>query len=186
MRRRSCASTKNTYRIWNRIVGTVKKSTETMVFTWLSRKVFQVWDGGLRRHTRYLLTLVSPMSIPSLKQFAMNARSAPEWILAAHGANQRAHLLRYGRPVRLTATDLPGPEQTKAFPVPADDGRGFDDKDAGLPIVPYDAQPGPQQPIRLCQFGSLDRALQNAELMAEGQDLQLERRAAPEGSENRG
>ena len=34
-------------RTWNRIVGTVKKSTETMDFTWLSRKVRQVWEGGL-------------------------------------------------------------------------------------------------------------------------------------------
>src|SRR5262252_2634558 len=105
---------------------------------------------------------------------------------ARTSSNQRAHLLRYGRPARLTLADLPGPEQTKAFPVPADDGRGFDDKDAGLPVVPDGAQPGPQQAIRRCQFGSLDRALQNAELMAEGQDLQLERRAAPEGSKNRG
>src|ERR1035437_539224 len=29
MRRRSCASTRNTYSIWNRIVGTAKKSTDT-------------------------------------------------------------------------------------------------------------------------------------------------------------
>ena len=28
--------------------------------------VRQVWDGGLRPRTRYLLTLVSPMSMPSL------------------------------------------------------------------------------------------------------------------------
>jgi hypothetical protein len=44
-----------------------------------------------------------------------------------------------------------------------------------LPVVPYDAQPGPQQPIRRCQFGSLDGALQNAELMAESEDLQMSR-----------
>src|SRR5215813_6135849 len=30
MRRRSCASTRNTYRTWNRMVGTVKKSTDTV------------------------------------------------------------------------------------------------------------------------------------------------------------
>jgi len=53
-----------------------------------------------------------------------------------------------GRPARLTVADLPGPEQTKAFPVPADDGRGFDDEDAGLPVVPDGAQPDPQPPIR--------------------------------------
>jgi hypothetical protein len=29
---------------------------------------------------------------------------------------------------------VPGLEQAKALPVPADDGRGFDDQDAGLPI----------------------------------------------------
>jgi hypothetical protein len=46
--------------------GHRKKSTETMVLTWLFSKVLQVWEGGLRRRTRYLLTLVSPMSIPSL------------------------------------------------------------------------------------------------------------------------
>jgi hypothetical protein len=34
-------------------------------------------------------------------------------------------------------------------------------------------------------LGSLDGALQNAELMAEREDLQLERRTAPEGSEKR-
>jgi hypothetical protein len=65
MRRRSCASTRKTCRIWNRIVGAVKKSTETILVIWFSRKVFQVWDGGLLRRTMYLLTLVSPMSIPS-------------------------------------------------------------------------------------------------------------------------
>lgn len=31
-----------------------------------SRKVFQVWDGGLRCRTRYLLTLVSPTLMPIL------------------------------------------------------------------------------------------------------------------------
>jgi hypothetical protein len=44
----------------------VKKSTETSCWTWLSRNVRQVWLGDFRRRTIYLLTLVSPMSIPSL------------------------------------------------------------------------------------------------------------------------
>jgi hypothetical protein len=75
---------------------------------------------------------------------------------------------------------------TKDWPVnsvPADDGRRFDDKDAGLPVVPDGAQPSPQDSISRGQFGSLDGALQNAELMAESKDLELKRRAAPEGSE---
>jgi len=81
-------------------------------------------------------------------------------------------------------SDLPSPEQPKAFPVPADDGRSFDDKEAGLPILPDCAQPSPQQSIGRSQFRSFDGALQNAELMAECQDLELQRGPAPEGSEN--
>src|SRR5258708_23984878 len=57
-----------------------------------------------------------------LEQLAVNPRRSPEWVLTTHGPNQRAHLFRHGRPPRLTAADLPSPEQAKAFPVPADDG----------------------------------------------------------------
>src|SRR5215469_17704305 len=56
-----------------------------------------------------------------LEQLSVNPPSAPEWILAAHLPNPCAHLLRHGRPSRLTVSDLPGPEPTKTFPVPADD-----------------------------------------------------------------
>ena len=73
---------------------------------------------------------------PEFEQLAVNPRRSPQWVLTTHGANQRAHLFRHGRPPRLTVADLPGPEQTKAFLAPADDGRGLDDKDAGLPVVP--------------------------------------------------
>ena len=79
-----------------------------------------------------------------LEQLAMNPRSAPEWVLTAHSANQLAHLLGPAGSPRLTVSDLPAPEQPKAFPVPADNGRRFDDKKAGLPVVPDRAQPSPQ------------------------------------------
>ena len=42
------------------------------------------------------------------------------------------------------------------------------------------------QSISRGQFRSLDGALENAELMAEHEDLKLQRRPAPEGSENGG
>ena len=84
------------------------------------------------------------------------------------------------RAARLTVADLPGPEEARAFQVPADDGRGFDDIDAGLPVVPDRAQPGPQPSIRRGQFGSLEGGLPNAEWMAEREDLELQGCAAPE------
>ena len=77
------------------------------------------------------------------------------------------------------------PRTAKALPVPTDDGRRFDDKDAGLPVFPDGAKPSPQESIRRSQFRSLAGALENAELMAESEDLELKRRAAPEGSEKR-
>src|SRR5258708_21118546 len=59
------------------MVGTVKKSIETVVFTWFSRKVRHVCEGGLRRRTMYLLTLVSPTSMPSLRSSPW-MRGAPQ------------------------------------------------------------------------------------------------------------
>jgi len=75
IRRRSWANTKNTYRTWKRRVGTVKKSTDTRLFMWFSKKVRHVCEGGFRVRTMYLLTLVSPISTPSL--------SNSPWILGA-------------------------------------------------------------------------------------------------------
>src|SRR5450755_2956297 len=81
MRRRSWASTRNTYRTWKRMVGTVKKSTETSCWMWLSRNVRHVWLGDFRGRTIYLLTLVSPISIPSLSNSPW-MRGAPQSGLA--------------------------------------------------------------------------------------------------------
>jgi len=78
-------------------------------------------DGSLRLSCMTLTFTTPRRFIPTL--------SAPEWVFTTHGANQLAHLFRYGRPPRLTVSHFPGPEQAEALPVPADNGRGFDDKD---------------------------------------------------------
>ncbi len=57
------------------MVGTTKKSTETKLRAWFSRKVRQACDGGLRCRTVYLETVGSEISIPSL--------SNSPWILGA-------------------------------------------------------------------------------------------------------
>jgi hypothetical protein len=46
-----------------------------------------------------------------------------------------------------------------------------DEEDTGPPVLPRLAQPGPQESIRCGQFRPLDGALQNAELMAQGEDF---------------
>src|SRR3954470_7978776 len=71
-----------------------------------------------------------------LEQFAVDPRRAPERVLAAHHADQVADLLGHGGAPRLTLSNFPGPKQAKALPVPADHGRGLDEKERGPPMVP--------------------------------------------------
>src|SRR5260370_26617705 len=59
------------------MVGTVKKSIDTVSFTWFARKVRHVCEVGFRRRPMYLLTLVSPMSMPSLRSSPW-MRGAPQ------------------------------------------------------------------------------------------------------------
>jgi hypothetical protein len=60
--------------------GTLKKSTETRLRIWFSRKVRQVWEGGFRCRTIYWATVGSVTSIPNLS-------SSPVWIRGAPNAD---------------------------------------------------------------------------------------------------
>src|SRR5215510_13180108 len=97
--------------------------------------------------------------------------------------NARTSLGTVGRP-GLPCRTFQAQNNRKPFRCQPMTVEALNDKDAGLPIVPDCAQPSPQQSIGRSQFRSLDGALQNAELMAECEDLELQRRPAPEGSEN--
>ena len=77
------------------------------------------------------------------QQFTMDLRSAPDWIFAAHGANQLATFFRHLRTARLASSNLPGPEQPKAVPMPSDDRGGF--RDVG-------PRPPSCQPCQTCQI----------------------------------
>src|SRR3954454_23990524 len=64
--RRSCSKTINTNSILMVIVGTVKKSIDTIWPTWLRRKVLQVWWGGRVSPRRMRDTVRSEMAMPSI------------------------------------------------------------------------------------------------------------------------
>ena len=66
MRRRSCSSTRNTYRTRNVAVGTTKKSMETRSRVWFRGNERQVCHGSFRRSGMYRDTVASPSSKPSL------------------------------------------------------------------------------------------------------------------------
>ena len=53
-----------------------------------------------------------------LEQFTVDAGCTPKWILAAHLPNQLADFSRHRWTPGLAVTNSPGPEQSKAFPIP--------------------------------------------------------------------
>jgi hypothetical protein len=84
-----------------------------------------------------------------------------------------------GRP-RLAAADLPRPQQPKALAVPADHGLWLNDHKSKAPANPELGQSCPEESICGGQLRSFDRALQDAELVAQSKDLKLKGRSGPE------
>jgi hypothetical protein len=70
------------------------------------------------------------------QQFPVKTRRTPERILAAHGADELANVLGNIGSTELAAPDFPLPEESKAFPVPGNDGLRLDDDQCGTPAVP--------------------------------------------------
>ena len=104
----------------------------------------------------------------------LTTESGPQRILAVQFADQFTDLYRDGRPPRLPMPDLPCPEQAKALVVPRDDGVRFDDDQSVPPVAPYRAQPCPKESIGWPQFRPLHRPIEDAQLMAQREVLQLQ------------
>jgi hypothetical protein len=111
------------------------------------------------------------------EEFAVDARCAPKRVLPAHLPNQPADFLRRRRAAALTAANFPIPKQAKTSAVPRDDGFGIDDAQSRAPSVPNSTKPSPQEPVAPIEVRSLHRALQYAQLVAEGDDLKLQYRS---------
>lgn len=131
----------------------------------------------------YLPTLVSPISKPSLSSSPCILGAPHSGIFNAHCSNQFANFFGNRWPARLAASNLPTPEQPEAFPVPGNHGFRFDDDQRTSPIGPNFTNLNPEESISGYQFRPFDRTLQNAELVAKGQNLELKRRTAPKRAE---
>src|SRR3954454_4712466 len=103
----------------------------------------------------------------------MDPRGTPERIVSAHRPDEIPNLLRHTGAAWLTAADLPRPEETKAFPVPSDDGFGFHHEQGRSPLAPHAAQPNPEDSISRRQREPLRRGpAQNSELLSQSEVLQ--------------
>jgi len=113
-------------------------------------------DGSLRLSCMTLSFTAPRRFIPTL---------TPQWIVAAQHADQLANLFRHRGTAGLAMANLPAPEQAKALPLLADHRSGPDDGNAGLPAVPDQGEPCPEQAVSGVQLRPLDRALEHAELV---------------------
>src|SRR3954466_4312621 len=84
------------------MVGTTKRSIETIPSAWLRRNVLQPCDGGRLRHAMYLATEVWPTSMPSLRSSPWT-RGAPQSGLARLicRISRRTSRGTFGLPARL-------------------------------------------------------------------------------------
>src|SRR5215831_328922 len=103
-----------------------------------------------------------------LEQLTVDARSAPQWILPTHPADQIPNLAGNHRPSDLAPANLPGPEQAKSLAMPGDHRLRLDDGQRRAPLSPDPGENNPQQPVCWGQLWSLlGGALQNTNLMAQ-------------------
>ena len=106
----------------------------------------------------------------------MKARGAPGGIYLTHLADQSSDVLRDRWAPSSTVADFPRPEQPKARPMPGDDGFRFHDHQRGPPATSNPAQPNPEEPVGGGKLRpSLGGALEYADLMTQGQVLELQR-----------
>jgi len=83
-----------------------------------------------------------------LKEFAVDARHAPERVLPAHLADQCPGFLGDRRSPGLSAPDLPSPEQPEALAMLGSDGLRLHDHQGKTPVAPNRARPSAEEPAR--------------------------------------
>jgi len=107
IRRRRCASTTKTYRMWFRTVGTTKKSIETRLGTWFARNARQVGDAGLGRCTMCRSTVDFATSMPS--------RCSSDLILGAPQSTLAADICRMRSWISCGIGGRPGPGRPESW-----------------------------------------------------------------------
>src|SRR5215472_5018542 len=146
--------------------------------------ILQEGPPGLRRWlpaSRHVLAHTSLADVDAeFEQFTVAAWRSPQWVLAAHLADQFSDMFRDFRSSRLPASSFPSPEQAEALAVPSNHSLRFDDDQRRTPVAPNSGQPRPQQPVRRGQLGTFHRTLQNGELMPECQHLDLKSCSTPD------
>ena len=147
------------------LADVVREERPPRLRRWASATHHVLRDGGLTHGD------------PELLQLAVDARRTPERVRVRHRADQRADVGRYGRPARAVSA-LPGPEQAEPTPVPRDDGVRLHEDERRPPLGPDAREPHPEQPVGCGETEARSaRAFQDLQLVSEGENLEVQRRA---------
>src|SRR5712664_4208217 len=146
--------------------------------------VLEERSPGLRRLLRSTRHETRNRALRNLKaeleQFTMDARRAPERIAERHGANELGKLGTDRRSTRSPPSRLPGPESTKALPMPTNDGLGANDMERLAPRCPAPRETHPESAIEASEPRSFGAVAEQGELLPERQVLEREISAGPE------
>jgi len=155
-----------------------KEVDRHQILTWLSRNVRQVCEGGLRRRTMYLATVVSLISMPSL--------SNSPWMWGAPQSTFSRLILRIrsrisqetaGRPTRpcriFQVQKRRNPLRCQAIAV-----AGLTMSSAEAPVAPDPGEEHPKQTVGGSQLRPFPgRTLKDPNLVAESHVFQLQHSA---------
>ncbi len=119
---------------------------------------------------------------PELEELAVNSRRAPGGIGPVHLKDELSDFVGDRRPAGPVRSALPTPIEAETLPVPAEDGIRLDEDESATPSGPDPGELGPQESIGGPKRDTPSRALalENEELMAQGEYLGLERSPAAE------
>ena len=159
------------------IVGTVKKSTETISWEWFFRKVFQPWDGVLGHRGWADLDA-------QFQQLAVDSRHAPRGVLGDHLLNQLSLVAAEARSSLTLATTLSPPERLEPASVPSDHSFGLDHDERTPPALPDTSQENPDHAVAVLQRRAFPAAAENLELMPEGDVFEDQRFATAKRPSN--
>jgi hypothetical protein len=98
----------------------------------------------------------------------MNSRSAPGGILFHHPLDDRSNLVIDLWPAKALWARVQAPEQSKASPMPGDNGFWFDDNEGDVPGRPQTAKQNPKYSILDSQSRVRPFSLEYAELLTQG------------------
>ena len=117
---------------------------------------------------------------PELEQLAVDPGRTPERILLAHSVDEVADLKRHRRPPRSPDPGFPWPIFSKTFPVPANHGFRLHDGQGIQAAGPQTIEPDPNYPVEGCEpRPPVLLSLKDGQLVAQGEDLELELGTGP-------